>query len=116
MITFDQRGSPGGSPPGELQASTFFFIPKISDAVEVANVLRGRGDSGACAFGQLGMNLVGPLGPDLSAAALGEFFEVPAALLDRAGDGLVAHEQAFQRLLCGGAVDVLVDGYPDRSA
>src|SRR5262249_1924931 len=78
------------------------------DAIEILDCLRRGFDGGAGAPVQGRMNLVRALGPDTSAAALGQFLEVGAALLDRLPDGLVLEEQALQRLSSRGAADVLV--------
>src|SRR5688500_14880610 len=70
---------------------------EVFHARQVAHVLRRRLDGRRRAALEFGMHLVGALCPDHAAAALGEFLEVAAAAFDRAGDGLVLHEQALER-------------------
>jgi hypothetical protein len=62
------------------------------------------------------MNLVGPLGPDASAAALGKLDEIPASPLDRFGDSVVSDEQAFQRFSGRGTGNGFADRYGDGFA
>ena len=59
------------------------------------------------------MNFIDSLGPDASAAALGNLFEVRAANLNRPRDRVVLKEQPLDRLARRFAIDGLADGDPD---
>lgn len=82
---------------------------EVLDTGQILGGLGGELDLGRVALVQLGVNLVGALGPDATTTALGQFLEIGAAGSDGRGDRLILQEEPLQGLAGGLAADGLAD-------
>src|SRR5438045_9209310 len=79
-------------------------------------MLRRGSDGGRDAAGEFGVQLVGPLGPDLPAAPLGHLLEILGPRFQRLGERFVAEKQPLDRLTGRVAIDVLGNSDPNARA
>ena len=98
--------------PQDLSEQKLRNLHERRDAVQIFDCLRRRFDRGNVAVIERGMNLVDALGPDATAAALGQLDEVGAAGIQRAAVRLVLHEQTLDGFTRGSAIDTFADGNP----